>query len=80
MGGIPPGEVPNTFSVEDVENNAHCSDVPFTINSNEMVLICLNESTCASSLMSRRRYKAIITAENNLGATKSEIIPFSKPL
>jgi len=77
VGGIPPGEMPNNFSVNDGRNDANCSNIPFILDSNGMVFIRLNESTCASGLVHHRRYKAIITAKNLLGATQSEEIPFS---
>jgi len=86
MRGIPPGEIPNqlqvhAFTIDDARNNAHCSIIiPFTLNSNRMVFIHLNDSTCGSSLVHHRRFKTIISAKNDLGTTNStgEIL-FSKP-
>jgi len=77
VGGIPPGEVPNQLQVhastiDDDQNSAHCSvTIPFTLNSNGMVFIHLNESTCESNLIHHRRYKTIVTAKNHLGETNS---------
>ena len=87
MGGIPPGEMPNqlqvhAFTIDDDQNNAHCSvTIPFTLNSNGMVFIRLNKGTCGPSLMQHRRYKTIISAKNDLGTTNStgEVL-VSKPL
>jgi len=84
---IPPGEVPNqlqvtAFTIDDDQNNAHCSVItPFILNSNGMVFIYLSESTCGPDLMHYWRYKAIITAMNKLEATNltGEIL-FSKLL
>ena len=85
MGSIPPGEMANqlqvhALTIDDDKNNAHCSvTIPFTLNSNGMVFIRLNKSTCESSLVHHRRYKTIISAKNDLGTTNStgEIL-FSK--
>ena len=77
MGGIPPGEMPNqlqvhAFTIDDDQSSVHCSFiVPFTLNSNGMVFIRLNKSTCGSSLVHHRRYKAIISAKNDLGTSNS---------
>ena len=87
VGGIPPGQMPNqlqvhAFTVDDDQSNAHCSaSIPFSLNSNGMAFIGLNESTCGPKLVYHRRYKTIITAKNDLGTTNStgEIL-FSKLL
>ena len=87
MGGVPPGEVPNqlqvhAFTNDDDKNTATCSvTIPFTLNSNGMVFIHLNESTCSPRLAHHRRYKTKIAAKNDLGETNStgEIL-FSKLL
>ena len=85
MGGVPPGEMPHQFqvyilAVRDKNNVCFCV-FPFTPNSNGMMFIHLNESTCGPGLVHHRRYKAIVTAKNNLGTTNStgEIL-FSKLL
>ena len=87
MGGVPPGEIPNqlqvhAFTIDDDQNSAHCSvTAPFTLNSNEMVFIHLNKSTCGSGLVHHRRYKAIVIAKNDLGTKNSTgEIHFSKLL
>ena len=85
MGSISPGEMPNqlqvhAFTIDDDQNNAHCSFIiPFILNSNGMVFVRLNKGTCGSSLVHHRRYKTIISAKNDLGTTNStgEIL-FSK--
>ena len=85
MESVPPGEVPDqlqvhVFTIDDDQSNGNCSvTVPFTLNSNGMVFIHLNNSTCGPGLMHYRRYKTIITAMNDLGGTDStEEILFSK--
>ena len=85
MEDIPPGETPNqlqvhVITVDDDQNSANCSIIiPFTLNSNGMMFICLNgmmficlnENTCGPSLMHHRRYKTIISAKNDLGTANS---------
>ena len=66
---------------DDDQNNAHFCAFQFAPNSNGMVFIRLNESSCWPSLAHFRRYKTVITAMNDIGAANStgEIL-FSKPV